>query len=371
MVHIQRVPQFRVFQALFWSAYSVVLFIDVLPRSHMRAALIYDAVFLVSLFSSSLVLRKTCESGWAGKAVWPQAMLRAGVVAVSLGIPCGLLAEWCWTLARSWQVGWSLLLDAWQGTAYGVFVLIAWSALYLGIKHNEAFQSERERALRAETLAREARLEALRCQLNPHFLFNTLNAISTLILEGNSHSANQMLVQLSAFLRQTLNGAGTQLIPFQQEITHTEQYLEIEKARLGERLNLEFSIAAEVLPVRVPALLLQPLVENAVRHGIAPRPNGGTLTIKAERAGSRVRILVADNGIGCSSFEAAAKPQSRGLGLSNTVERLRVLYGSDHFFKVSWQAEGGCQVEIEMPAIGGPESLLVTSMQEKESSCVS
>jgi LytS/YehU family sensor histidine kinase len=224
---------------------------------------------------------------------------------------------------------------------------MSWSGLYLGAKHAQRFETEHNRARQAEALARSARLQALRFQLQPHFLFNTLNAISTLIVEGESLAANRMLVQLAGFLRITLEESSAPEISLLREVSKTREYLAIEKARLGDRLDVDVSVAPGAEDALVPALLLQPLAENAIQHGIAPRPTGGRLTIRAMREGTRVRIEVADNGAGHS--HRPPRGSRRGLGLANTLERLRVLYGNDHHLHVRWPDEGGCIVDLDLP----------------------
>ncbi len=210
--------------------------------------------------------------------------------------------------------------------------------------HYQLFEAENARARQAEAPARSARLQALQLQLHPHFLFNTLNAISTLVVEARSDAANHMLGRLAAFLRLTLNDSTAPEIPLSKEVANVKVYLAIEKARLGERLEVEFSIAPDAEGALVPALLLQPLAENAIRHGITPRPEGGKLTIEAERAGTRLRVRVCDNGVGSGLHIAR-----RGLGLANTIERLSVLYGNDHCPAVRWPDEGGGVVDVELP----------------------
>ncbi len=170
-----------------------------------------------------------------------------------------------------------------------------------------------------------------------------------LVVQGDSAAANRMLVQLASFLRLTLYGVDVQEIPLHQEIANTEHYLAIEKARLGERLELEFAVAPEVQDALVPALFLQPLVENAIRHGIAPNPAGGKLTINAQRAKGRVRVIVSNDSLGTHPHQNEPGAQRRGFGLSNTMERFRVLYGTDHRLIVHRPREGGCQVEIDFP----------------------
>jgi two-component system LytT family sensor kinase len=298
-------------------------------------------------------------------------MLQAGLWSGVMAIPCGALAEWSWNRVKGNAMGgWYFVEHAWGDVVYATVLLVAWSGLYLWIKHYQAFQAAHERALQAEGLVREARLQTLRYQLNPHFLFNTLNAISTLVVKGESTAANRMLVQMASFLRSALDGPSVQEIPLSREIANTEQYLEIEKARLGDRLELDFSVAPEVQGGLVPPLLLQPLVENAIRHGIAPDPAGGKLTIQADRIVDRMRLVISDNGAGPQRNVSKSGMQGRGIGLSNTIERLRVLYGGDHRFVVHWLPEGGCRVEIELP-YKEERAIVHVDTAEGEQACMS
>ena len=231
-----------------------------------------------------------------------------------------------------------------SGAVYHAFILLAWSLLYLGARHYVALAAERERAARAEALAHEARLQALRFQLQPHFLFNTLNAISTLVVEQRTDEASRMLARLSQFLRLTLDEHGTRQVTLDEELELVGRYLEIEQVRFADRLRVCYAVAADARAALVPALLLQPLVENAVRYAVAPREEGGTLAIEARRDGDRLLVSVADDGPG---LPAGAAP--RGIGLRNVRERLEQLYGDAHQLRLAEAAGGGLQVTIALP----------------------
>lgn len=275
-------------------------------------------------------------------------MLRAVLVSVACAVPCSIVAVWAAYSVRGESLGWPpLLVWAWCGIVYAAVVMACWSGLYLGIKHYQLFRSEHARARQAEELARSAKLQALRFQLQPHFLFNTLNAISTLMLEGHANEASHMVVQLGNFLRRTLSDSSATEIPLKEELANLQEYINIEQARLGDRLKVEFLIAPEVACAVIPPLLLQPLVENAIYHGIAARLDGGTLRIEARRAGSRLCLRVCDTGAGVQSTR-------RGIGLTNTFERLRVLYGDDQDLAVRCPNGGGCLVEIDLPYSTSP-----------------
>src|SRR5262249_6553772 len=177
-------------------------------------------------------------------------------------------------------------------------ILVAWCALYFGIKYYEALQDERRRTLAAESSAQEAQLRALRYQIHPHFLFNTLNAISTLVLEGQREAATSMIARLADFLRATLEAKAAHEVTLREELHLTEQYLEIEKLRLGDRLQVRINVDSSITDCLVPHLVLQPLVENAIRHGIAPAGQPGLLAIKGEKVDDKILIRVNDDGLG-------------------------------------------------------------------------
>jgi two-component system, LytTR family, sensor kinase len=220
----------------------------------------------------------------------------------------------------------------------------------VGLSHALDYYSKaQERAVAAaqlETRLAEAQLQALQRQLHPHFLFNTLHTISAL-MHRDTEEADAMLARLSDLLRLTLDRLGVQEVPLKEEIEFLEKYLEIERTRFGERLAVDMQVEPETLDVCVPNLILQPLVENAIRHGIAPRVGGGRLQIVARRTGDRLWMMVRDNGPGLS--EANLDALNRGVGLSNTRSRLLHLYPDAHRFEFHEPSDGGLAVTIEIP----------------------
>lgn len=199
-------------------------------------------------------------------------------------------------------------------------------------------------AAELQTSLAEVRLDALKMQIHPHFLFNTLNSISVLTRD-DPEAANRMLLRLSELLRVMLNSESTQEVELSQEIEFLRGYLEIEQIRFQDRLTVDFAVDQEALPARIPNLLLQPLVENAVRHGIAPRAESGTILIQARRSNGYVELSVKDNGAGARDLAAVGT----GIGLANTRERLERLYGQTQQFETSSPAEGGFEVKISIP----------------------
>ena len=234
---------------------------------------------------------------------------------------------------------------------YDGFVLLAWSLLYYGINDWFEIEKQRERALQAESAAHLARLQALQSQLEPHFLFNTLNAISTLVAEGKNAEAGRMISRLSDFLRLTLESSGTSEIPVAEELEFVRRYVEIEQVRFGDRLRVTIHATPDAMPAMVPALLLQPLIENAVKHGVLPRESGGTVALQVAKQNGLLHISVADDGPG---WPAGAAP-ARGVGLTNTAERLAELYGEHSSFSLDPIPEGGVVATVEIPFRTAPE----------------
>jgi len=226
---------------------------------------------------------------------------------------------------------------------YG-FVLLTWSLLYHGIDAWEDVQFERRRAERAEAMAQAARLRALQSQLNPHLVFNALNIASTLIDEGQAAAAKRMIARLSEFLRLALEMVDIPEISVADEIKFVRSYLDIEHARFGTRLQARINATAAAMPALIPTLILQPLVENSLKHGILSHELGGSIDISIETHGDRLRISVIDSGRG----DALQIPQRRGIGLSNTAARLTELYGESAALSFASTIGGGV-TELVVP----------------------
>lgn len=198
------------------------------------------------------------------------------------------------------------------------------------------------RSLARETSLSQANLAALKMQLQPHFLFNSLNAIAELV-HRDPDAADEMLVALSSLLRLSLETSGEQLLPLRRELEFVESYLAIEHARFGDRLCFELDISPETHGALVPAFLLQPLVENAVRHGLEPRAGAGVLVVRAHRNGAALQLSVSDNGIGLADDQ----PVREGIGLSNTRARLHALFGAAASLEL--QRGAGLTVNVLLP----------------------
>ncbi len=235
--------------------------------------------------------------------------------------------------------------------------LLVYSAIVV-VAHAQALQRryrERERVtLQLETKLARAQLEALKIQLQPHFLFNTLNTISAL-LHRDAEAADRVLSRLGDLLRLSLQHSGKQEVMLRQELEFLERYLEIQQTRFQDRLTVRFDTDPEVLDALVPTLVLQPLVENAVRHAIEPRAAHGHLDIRARRRDGRLTLEVADDGPGMGSatpgdINGAVIPSTgSGIGLANTRARLEQLYGKGHRFTLTNAPAGGLVVTLEIP----------------------
>jgi two-component system LytT family sensor kinase len=201
-------------------------------------------------------------------------------------------------------------------------------------------------AAQLETRLVEARLHTLQRQMQPHFLFNTLNTISAL-MHRDVEAADAMIARLSDLLRMSLQRVGVQEVALKEELDFLSKYLEIEQTRFRDRLTVVFDVQADTLDALVPNLLLQPLVENAIKHGIGPRPTPGQITVRARINGAMLELDVQDNGVGLSA--ARLTDFNRGVGLSNTRSRLDHLYGSLHRFEFRQPAQGGLLVCIAIP----------------------
>jgi two-component system, LytTR family, sensor kinase len=239
----------------------------------------------------------------------------------------------------------------WRNNAFSAYyfhqgLTIYWTTLvvahalyyYRGLRETEA-QRERLSARLAQ-----AQLQALRMQIHPHFLFNTLNSISAL-LHKDVEAADRMIARLGDFLRLTLKRSNAQLVDFEQELEFLRCYLDIELIRFQDRLTVELDIDPQVLTAMVPNLILQPIVENAVRHGVAKQTTPGRISIRAHRQGERLIMIVEDNGPGLNG-----NSNGSGIGLSNTRARLEQFYGNDFIFEIANSTRRGAIVTLNVPA---------------------
>jgi two-component system, LytTR family, sensor histidine kinase AlgZ len=281
---------------------------------------------------------------------------RRGVPA-RISIPLLLLATYLPSvannaLAQAGAVHWQL---APHFEVRGIFMgldgcwlaLIAFSAIHALLHHYDALQQSRRREAEAMAQAREAELRALQYQLQPHFLFNTLNSISALVAAGRGSDASRMIARLGDLLRATLERSEQREVTLAEELSLTEHYLDIEKARLGPRLQVSLRIGPGLLQARVPPLLLQPLVENAIRHGVALRTEGGAVRLAIWAEQDALLIELHNDGIPAPADNRVHR--STAIGLANVRRRLQTLYPGHQKVEFALNAQGGCEVRLTLP----------------------
>ncbi|HEY4357768.1 MAG TPA: histidine kinase [Acidobacteriaceae bacterium] len=312
----------------------------------------YDAfrgAFLLSGFLSSFPMYWLCHYLWKRRV---RLRIAAGIC-MAAAFPLGMLCA-----AASFEA--ALLLsrvrppfrwvDIITATPSGWSILMSWVGFYFGIKHYLALEEKHRQLIETEIMAKEAQLRALRYQLQPHFLFNTMNAISTLVLNNQPHAATEMIGKLAYLLRSTLDAPDLHQIPLADELAVTEEYLAIEAIRFGDRLNVRWDVDDAAADTLVPRLILQPLVENAVRHGIARRPKGGFILVKTQRLGERLSVLIENE----PPEESPAMlldgvTRSSGIGLQNVRQRLEQMYGSESTMHTSTNSRGNYEVSFTLP----------------------
>ena len=244
-----------------------------------------------------------------------------------------------------------------MSVSYAFFMIFVWSTLYFGINYHFRLINEKRLHIEAVRLSHISQIKMLRYQINPHFLFNTLNAISTLVLRGSKDKANGMLIRLSTFLRFSLDNDPEKKIRLYEELKALMLYLEIEKTRFDDRLTVKFSIEPKTEALLVPSLLLQPLVENSIKYAIAQMSSGGVIEVTAKCQHGYLQMEVADNGpiqdtaylAAKSGAEGQTASSHTGVGVQNIVDRLNVLYPDNHSFKIIRGQTAGYRVQISIP----------------------
>jgi LytS/YehU family sensor histidine kinase len=288
---------------------------------------------------------------------------------------CSLLVSGIWTPAKN-LVMWYFFEDfdvlsliagnpsedfrwymLFMSVSYAFFMIFVWSTLYFGINYHFRLINEKKLHIEAVRLSHIAQIKMLRYQINPHFLFNTLNAVSTLVLRGSKEKANGMLIRLSTFLRFSLDNDPEKKISLYDELKALMLYLEIEKTRFEDRLTVKFKIEPQTETLLVPSLLLQPLVENSIKYAIAQMSSGGLIEVIAKCKNGYVQMEVADNGPVLNNAYLDTTSQTKGqtasshtgIGVQNIIERLNVLYPNNHSFKIIRGPTAGYRVQISIP----------------------
>ena len=239
--------------------------------------------------------------------------------------------------------------------SYGVILLVSHLINYYKRYQEEELLASRLKAELTETQLQmtQAQLQALKMQLQPHFLFNTLNSISAL-LDEDAKAADEMLARLGDFLRLTLENPGAQAVTLEEELEFLRRYLEIEQVRLQDSLQVRYDIESQTLAAQVPNLILQPIIENAIKHGIGQNPGPGEIAVSAKRKNGKLCLQIKDNGAGLPNNGNGCK---EGFGITNTRARLKSTYGFDYRFELMSAPDGGTEVILEMPFVATEENI--------------
>ena len=345
-------------QALGWSGALLLRAMSSLANAQPLSFLVLVLIETITGFSISLILAVVYR-----QLIARRPLVTWGVTALVLPLAVSLYA-----FIDSWVI--QLYRFGASANYAGLFIgalfvdgtlLGAWSALYYAMNFFLQIEEQNDQLLRLENQATSAQLAMLRYQLNPHFLFNTLNSISTLVLLKQTEPANAMLSRLSAFLRYTLTNEPTGRVTVAQEVETLMLYLGIERMRFEERLRTTFRIDPAASPGLLPSLLLQPLVENAIKYALV----GPNLRISVSDTGPGMPSGDADNRLSGMTFDGG-EPVSTGVGLANIRDRLAQAYGAEHRFETMEPAEGGFAVLIEIPFETRPAAPAAIAAPAKE-----
>lgn len=357
-------PSFWVLHVTGWLAYIVIFSFDNILFTHIKGASFGVIIPLcISALMAALLtlpLRHIYQRCWQ---LNPRHLILTIIIA-------SFVVALIWTPAKNatmWYFSEGMTVDHWikEGMtqenrnpwvilttfSYSFFMIFVWSNLYFGINYHYRLMNEKQLHLEAARLSHCAQIKMLRYQINPHFLFNTLNAISTLVLQGNKEKANGMLTRLSTFLRFSLDNDPEKKIPLYDEIKAIMLYLEIEKTRFDDRLSIVMKIPPDTEALLVPSLILQPLIENSIKYAIANMEADGLIEIEATCENGSLCLTVADNGPGHEQkpLQHLKANVSGGVGLNNIRERLAVLYPANHSFETRKRSPQGYKVYITIP----------------------
>ena len=342
-------------QFLGWGGAMLLRALSSLANAQPWQFLIIVLIASITGFSISLILSVIYRA-----LINRRPLITWGVTSVVLAIAVGLYAfvdSWVISLYRSDSDS-SGFAQLFLGVFYLDLTLLgAWSALYYAINFYIQVEEQNDQLIRLEAQATSAQLAMLRYQLNPHFLFNTLNSISTLVLLKQTEPANAMLSRLSSFLRYTLINEPTGRVTVAQEVETLKLYLDIERMRFEERLATEFRIDDDTREALMPSLLLQPLVENAIKYAVSPLEEGAQIIISAQLIGPVLRVTVSDTGPGLQPGTdpstlfgvTSTTSDSTRVGLANIRDRLAQAYGENQRFEIGERPGGGFMVVIELP----------------------
>ena len=351
-------------QAIFWLSLTVV--------TYFSLTLWYGTFewhVLHTLVQSMVGAALTVPMHYVYQTLWGRSLTRLLLVSLIVVI----VASLAWSVVRMYTfiamtpAGPEQWEDfgGWYFSAF--FIFLCWTAIYYNFLYYRLALQERDRRVRqversrqeklkrfqAEKLASESQMQMLRYQLNPHFLFNTLNAVSALVATERTKQAREMIDKLSSFLRYSLTEEENYSVDLKKELHANELYLSIEKTRFSDRLNIVYEVAENALSGKVPSLILQPLIENSIKHAINNSEAGGTISIIAKRQDGNLQIIVADDGPGVAGLAPGLYNKDQfgfsGVGIRNTHDRLKSLYGEDYEMNLYNRQDIGLKIELIFP----------------------
>lgn len=347
----QQSHQFWILQITGWLGYSVIVFLAIIhpqfadPDFNLSGQLLnlivetlsgFFLAYLQWLFIRSIV-----------RLPLKQMLFYSFSSAALLGLVFNVIklsAYKALVYQQYWDQAWDTLeFGGWL--LFSLTTMFVWTSIFFIMLYNTKLQKEHEMLLRAQTLAKDAQLQMLRYQLNPHFMFNAMNAISTLIYKNENDKANEMLDKLCEFFRYSLDNNTKSKTNLDKELDLLDLYLSIEKVRFSERLAIHMDISDTVRHCQLPSMLLQPLIENAIKYAIEPRKEGGSITISAKKEGQRLILRVLDNGDGITGTVRTGF----GIGISNTKARLDAMFNGDYQINVAENQQQGTAVTISVP----------------------
>ncbi|MFT5313139.1 MAG: two-component system LytT family sensor kinase [Paraglaciecola sp.] len=356
-----RVYQFWSLNVGFWLGVSLITFLTLTVWYQQ----FYWSYIAHTLLQSVMGILLSLPLYWVSMRIWDHSLVFRGFIHFCLVALMALV----WTIIRLntfiWMTQEQGLWADFGGWYFGsVYIFLCWTITFHGIRYYQLLQSEHKIMLAAEAVgaeehikrisaqnvARDAQLKMLRYQLNPHFLCNTLNAVNALVEFDEAKKAQRMIVQLSKFLRYSLDNNPDTKIALEKEVGALKLYLEIEKTRFGDRLSLDFKIEERAKLAGIPSLLLQPLIENSMKHAIAQSEQGGTISFSASVSDNKLILELCDTGSDVKiQHSKILSFKGRGVGLRNTDERLATLYPDNYDFILKTLPSGGLKTTIKIP----------------------
>lgn len=377
-----RMPGYWAFQFLGWSAFAVLSILslnvwynpgELAPALH---SIVQSLIGVIVSHPLRWVARQTWNLGWIAR--------------VALNGLAVLAASQLWTVLRlyafTWMTGLPIGPEDWGGWIFGSLTVFAcWAFCYHALKYYREWFEQREVSIRAqnavlaaeahahretamrlqaENLVRESKLRLLNHQLNPHFFFNALNSVTALVRKNDKEAAMEMLSRIGDFLRVSLDGDDALMHPLRDEIEIVTLYLGIEKVRFGDRMHVEFNVDDDAMDVRIPSLMLQPLVENSIKHAVGKSLSRTTIRLDASVTNDSINIRLSDDGPGAAAGSQKLRHGAPGIGLKNVEDRLKAVYGDQFTLTTETGRSAGFSIRLSVPRKAPSAEATITARRE-------